>query len=125
EPLASAKSVLLLTFLKRSGSSPVSGFFARLLGREPGPGSLRAYAGFSEVCRKVDSRCELSNVPITINGHLVNRPLHLPRGEVAVRIGDLSGVYFHSPKILEMASQAWQGALVSGRGGVRVVINGV
>lgn len=125
QSLDSAKSVLLITFLKRGLVMPGSGFWARLFGRDPGAGSLGGYAGMSDVCRKVDSRCELSNVPITINGHLVNRPLHLPQSEVAVRIGELTGVYFHSPKVLEVDGDAWQGALVSGEGAIQPVINGV
>ncbi len=104
--------------------NPLS-LWRRIFPERPPPGSLGGYAGMSPSCRLVDQRCCLSDIPITVNNNLVNRPIHLPRAPVAAKVGKVLGVKFHSPILLECSREDWTGAVALTDGPLHFVINGV
>lgn len=101
------------------------GIFQRLFGRKTESTRLGGYVGLDEAGRLVDKRCEHSDIPITINRHLVNRPYHLPRTPIGVEVGELSGIKLNSFRVLKLEREQLKGALAFQSGPLKVVVNGL
>lgn len=86
---------------------------------------LNGYVGMNEPCRIVDKRCDFSDIPISINRQMANRPLHLPPCEIGCLVGTPKMVRMQCRRVLRTHYSDWKGALVLHPGNVVFVVNSI